>query len=543
MVDGVMAGQERSLMIARQQIELFEEEFPEAIAFACHAAFPLTLTTELVYYLRQRFFPGLDWSVAPELLLSGLCDAVGYDLYDMSLAVRGLLLDRLVKDYGELRLEELAAEMGAYIEARLQMDSPGRARGLGYPPEVTKWTALSLLNPDLDVTERIKQALAKALADCGESPQDLFRLAEFVRSHGDLLALQGFNPVTLDELEGMAQRIRSRQSLEDVPERMQAVMAAAGFPRLEVKQVESVTLVEAIEAETNELKSFSFEVVTVDDRGEEIDRRTAQANYYIETLPKGLNLEMVAIPGGTFMMGAPESERGSDDNERPQHEVTVAPFFMGKYAVTQAQWRSVVALPQIKQELDLNPAYSKGDNLPVENVSWLDAEEFCLRLSVATGRTYCLPSEAEWEYACRARTQTPFHFGDTLLSNLAKFDARHTYANSKKGLYRGQTSPVNSFMPNVFGLYNMHGNVYEWCLDRWFGSYSGAPTDGSSWLSNNGRTQRMKRVLTHQHIKRGGCWISSPRYCRAAVRSGDYPDYSSLFNGFRVVCVAPPEAP
>jgi formylglycine-generating enzyme required for sulfatase activity len=533
MVGGVMAGQARSLMIARQQIELFEEEFPEAIAFACHAAFPLTLTTELVYYLRQRFFPGLDWSVAPELLLSGLCDAVGYDLYDMSLAVRGLLLDRLVKDYGELRLNELAAEMGAYIEARLQVDSPGRARGLGYPPEVTKWTALSLLNPDLDVTGRIKQALAKALVDCGERPQDLFRLAEFVRSHGDLLALQGFNPVTLDELEGMAQQIRSRQSLEDVPERMQAVMAAAGFPRLEVKQVEAVTLVEAIEPESSGLKSFSFEVLTVDDRGEEIDRRSHQASYYTENLPEGLNLEMVAIPSGTFMMGSPQTEEQSSDSERPQHQVMVAPFFMGKYAVTQAQWRSVAALPQVKRELKLDPARFKGDDRPVERVSWLDAEEFSLRLSVATGRTYRLPSEAEWEYACRAGTQTPFHFGETITPDLANFAGNYTYAESKEGRYREETTVVGSFMPNTFGLYDMHGNVYEWCLDHWHDDrygYRVTPIDGSPWLSNDEHAPRLRR---------GGSWMINPWHCRSAYRIHRVPSNRNDIIGLRVVCVAP----
>jgi formylglycine-generating enzyme required for sulfatase activity len=315
---------------------------------------------------------------------------------------------------------------------------------------------------------------------------------------------------------------------------MQAVMAAAGFPRLEVKQVESVTLVEAIEAETNELKSFAFDVVTVNGVGTEINRRSHKVNYYTEILPEGLNLEMVAIPSGTFWMGSPNSETNTSDSEHPQHQVTVAPFFMGKYAVNQAQWRSVASLPQINQKLEPDPANFKGENRPVEQVSWLDAEEFCLRLSVATGRPYRLPSEAEWEYACRSGTQTPFHFGETITPNLANFDGNYPYAKSKKGLYREETTVVGDFTPNVFGLYDMHGNVYEWCFDHWHDSYKGAPTDGRPWLSDDENARR---------IRRGGSWLYTPRDCRSASRYPYYPSNCTYIIGFRVVCVAPPEAP
>jgi formylglycine-generating enzyme required for sulfatase activity len=141
-----------------------------------------------------------------------------------------------------------------------------------------------------------------------------------------------------------------------------------------------------------------------------------------EDLGSGIQLEMVMIPGGSFMMGSPEKEEGSDDDERPQHEVTIEPFWLGQYQVTQAQWKFVAKLPQVNRELEQDPSRFKGDNRPVEQVSWKDAVEFCDRLSKHTKRQYRLPSEAEWEYACRAGTKTPFHFGETITTDLANYN-------------------------------------------------------------------------------------------------------------------------
>ena len=147
--------------------------------------------------------------------------------------------------------------------------------------------------------------------------------------------------------------------------------------------------------------------------------------YFVEDLCNGVEFEMVLIKGGTFTMGAPEDEEDSINDERPQHEVTVPTFFMGKYPITQAQWKAVAKLPQVEKELEENPSDFKGDNRPVEQVSWYDAVEFCARLSNYTGRKYSLPSEAEWEYACRAGTTTPFHFGETITSELANYNANY----------------------------------------------------------------------------------------------------------------------
>jgi hypothetical protein len=179
--------------------------------------------------------------------------------------------------------------------------------------------------------------------------------------------------------------------------------------------------VQSLGQESDGLKSFELETVTVNHHGEIIKRETKQAQYFTETLQtlspsgKGVwDLDMVVIPGGTFMMGSSEGE--GRDSEKPQHEVTVQPFFMGKYPVTQAQWQAVASLPQVNRELKPDPSRFKGENRPVERVSWYDAKEFCDRLSRYTGKPYRLPSEAEWEYACRAGTTTPFHFGETITS-------------------------------------------------------------------------------------------------------------------------------
>ncbi|MHC5860972.1 SAV_2336 N-terminal domain-related protein [Nostoc sp.] len=268
-----------------------------------------------------------------------------------------------------------------------------------------------------------------------------------------------------------------------------------------------------------------------------INRHRQQSQYFVEELGNGVQLEMVSIPEGSFIMGAAKTEEGSSDDERPQQQVTVQTFFMGKYPVTQEQWGSVAALPQINRKFDPEPSNFKGTNRPVEQVSWYDAVEFCDRLSQHTGKTYRLPSEAEWEYACRARTTTPFHFGETIISELANYNAEYTYGAGVKGTYRGETTPVGSFeVANTFGLYDMHGNVWEWCLDDWHSNYEGAPTDGNPWFDNNNDNLYQKQESA---VLRGGSWFNFPGLCRSAYRN----DYGSRDNhdfsiGFRLVCAA-----
>ncbi|MEQ8971199.1 MAG: bifunctional serine/threonine-protein kinase/formylglycine-generating enzyme family protein [Coleofasciculus sp. C1-SOL-03] len=306
-----------------------------------------------------------------------------------------------------------------------------------------------------------------------------------------------------------------------------------GFP----DPVKSKTVQPAKTAKTLPVSAFDFEVVTVEVKsgllGKKLtlNRRTHQAYHYIETLGD-VPLEMVAIPGGTFQMGSPETEEGHKDNESPQHWVTIKPFFLGKYPITQAQWQAVAHFPKVERELDPDPSEFKGENRPVERVSWYDCVEFCARLSQYTGWNYRLPSEAEWEYACRAGTTTPFHFGETITTDLANYKGNYIYGAGVKGKYRKETTPVGSFqVANAFGLYDMHGNVWEWCLDQWHDSYEGAPSDGQAWIIDDDNDN-------HCRLLRGGSWFYNPRGCRCAARGRKTPDFRHGILGFRVVCGA-----
>jgi eukaryotic-like serine/threonine-protein kinase len=268
------------------------------------------------------------------------------------------------------------------------------------------------------------------------------------------------------------------------------------------------------------LQTFTFETVTVNAQGKITNRRNLQARYFAENLGNGVTLEMVQIPGGTFTMGSPAGEAGRFNNEGPQRQVRVPGFFMGKYPVTQAQYQAIMGT---------NPAYFKDDKRPVEQVTWDDAVEFCKKLSQKTGKTYRLPSEAEWEYACRAGTTTPFYFGETITTDLVNYHGNFPYGSAPKGVYREQTTDVGNFPPNSFGLYDMHGNIWEWCQDIYNSSYQGAPTDGSPWLS--GSDNNMKRL-------RGGSWLYMARICRSATRNVNARTNRVEDVGFRVVAVA-----
>jgi formylglycine-generating enzyme required for sulfatase activity len=260
-------------------------------------------------------------------------------------------------------------------------------------------------------------------------------------------------------------------------------------------------------------------------------RYRLSAQYFTESLSTAVSLDMVYIHGGSFLMGSLETEEGNDERESPQHSVTVPAFFMGKYPITQAQWHAVAKMPIVNQKLKANPSHFKGNgDLPVEQVSWHDAVEFCDRLSRKTQRAYRLPSEAEWEYACRAGTTTPFHFGETIEAEIANYDANRTYGDGKQGEYRSKTTPVGSFqLANRFGLYDMHGNVLEWCLDHWHENYEGVPTNGSAWIERD-REKNAARLL------RGGSWLNFPVPCRSASRHRFDAAYQVQHFGFRVVC-------
>ena len=324
----------------------------------------------------------------------------------------------------------------------------------------------------------------------------------------------------------------SQLRLQQEAERLQRQREAEAAEQLRLQQeAERLQRQREAEAEKNkssyQLKTFQFETAQINKNGTEIKRIAKSAEYFTQDLGNGVFLEMVHIPGGTFIMGSPESEEGRNSDESPQHQVTVPSFFMGKYPVTQKQWRLVAALPKVKIDLESDPSNFKGDNLPVEFVSWNHAQEFCARLSLKTNQTYRLPSEAEWEYACRGGTTTPFYFGETISTELANYHGNYTYGGGAKGEYRGKTTEVGKFPANPCGLYDMCGNVWEWCQDEWHGNYINAPTDGSAW--SNGSNNYMSL--------RGGSWLNGPRSCRSAYRYDVNRDYLLSNVGFRVVCV------
>jgi formylglycine-generating enzyme required for sulfatase activity len=292
--------------------------------------------------------------------------------------------------------------------------------------------------------------------------------------------------------------------------------------------------------------------------------------------PDPLALTLVEIAAGSFLMGSPPNEPERSEDEGPQHEVTLTSFFISQTPITQGQWRAVAQWQPLPAErwgrqLDPEPSFfqprsnpkagSFGDirfsllegetdseQRPVDNVSWLEAIEFCSRLSQRTGRHYTLPSEAQWEYACRAGTTTAFHFGATITPELANYDGTLTYADGPKGEYRMQTTPVGMFPANAWGLLDMHGNVWEWCLDHWHASYRGAPSDGSAWLNLADKNFKAatkggveKSSDEDDRLLRGGSWSFIPGNCRSAYRFHDLPGDADDDVGFRVVCL--PQGP
>jgi eukaryotic-like serine/threonine-protein kinase len=265
----------------------------------------------------------------------------------------------------------------------------------------------------------------------------------------------------------------------------------------------------SVTGSTPQLTKIQFTSVKLDSYGKIVDRPVGQAEIFTEDLGNGISLKMVKIPAGKFMMGSSANEEKRYGNEGPQHQVEVPEFYLGQTLVTQGQWQALMGK---------NPSVFKGDSkLPVDSVSWTDAMDFCQKLSQKTGRTYRLPNEAEWEYACRAGTTTSFAFGETITPAVVNYDGNYPYGKAAKGEYRQKTTVVGSFPSNLFGLYDMHGNLWEWCLDKWLDNYQNATPEDKI------------RAL------RGGSWFGHPSYCRSACRSGDGLDLRISNLGFRVV--------
>jgi uncharacterized protein (TIGR02996 family) len=260
------------------------------------------------------------------------------------------------------------------------------------------------------------------------------------------------------------------------------------------------------------------------------------------TLSNSVGMQLALIPAGLFWMGSPATEAGPSDDEGPVHEVTITrPFFLGVYPVTQGEYQRVMGNnpSHFSASGDGKDKVKKLDTqrFPVESVSWDDAVEFCRRLSElpeerAAGRAYRLPTEAEWEYSCRggALSYQTFHFGDSLSSREANCDGNDPYGQTKKGPHLERPTAVGHYQqPNGFGLFDLHGNVWEWCTD-WYGNdyYRSSPPEDPQ-----GPDSGTDRVL------RGGSWGFGGRACRSANRGYYAPEDRLLDFGFRVVLVAP----
>ena len=350
---------------------------------------------------------------------------------------------------------------------------------------------LKLRQRDLGIkTEDVEKISQPILAEAEAKYQEELKKEEAERQ-------QQQKPEKLKQLE-----LKKQPEQEDVVKISQPILAKA-----EAKYQEKLKKEEAEKSLSSiSLQVFEFDVVTLDVSGRKVKPDKSKAEYFTEDLGNGVTLDMVAIPGGKFLMGSPK-----EFFTVPQHFVTVPPFFIGKYQVTQKQWRVIAKQPKLERELNPDPSHFKGDNRPVESISWYDAVEFCARLSRKTGREYQLPSEAQWEYACRAGTTTPFHFGETITHEVV--NCKRNLAMSIIGLFVGETTEVGSFeIANAFGLYDMHGNVSELCADHWHKNYKGAPTDGSAWLSEN---------KNQSHLVRGGSWDYDAGKCRSASRLRD----------------------
>jgi formylglycine-generating enzyme required for sulfatase activity len=234
--------------------------------------------------------------------------------------------------------------------------------------------------------------------------------------------------------------------------------------------------------------------------------------------------EMVMVPAGSFTMGSPDNELNRGRFEGPQHQVTFArPFAVGKFAVTFAEWDACVADGGCNSYTPKDESWGR-DRRPAINVSWDDANAYAAWLSAKTGKTYRLPSEAEREYATRAGTTTPFWWGAVISPKQANYDGSYVYGDSPTGPYRQRTVPVDSFQPNRWGLYQVHGNVWEWTQDCWHVNYAGAPSDGSAWVFERCRYRMV----------RGGSWVAYPGDLRSAQRGRFAPDFRSNSHGFRL---------
>ncbi len=375
----------------------------------------------------------------------------------------------------------------------------------------------------------------------------------FAMLAADIIAQLGGEYTTFAERLRVAQRKdlfpRNLFSFEELEEETAQV---ARFPEIEQFTITTACI------NSVQLRVFEFETATI--QGANITKKRGSNRGYREPLASGdvearrhaspggqlapaATLEMLHIPAGRFTMGSPPDEPERHQDEGPQHQVELRDFFLSRIPITQAQWLVVAGWQPLSgeepwlRELHPDPVSKLNDaerflghERPVVNVSWAEAMEFCRRLSLRTGKHYTLPSEAQWEYACRAGTTTPFHFGETISPELANFNGNYTYREGQKGVCREQTTDAGSFPANAWGLHDMHGNVWEWCADHWHDNYNKAPADDRPWINKKAGDDSIR-------LLRGGSWDLNPGNCRSAYRNPFHPVGLHGLVGFRVCCL------
>jgi eukaryotic-like serine/threonine-protein kinase len=361
-----------------------------------------------------------------------------------------------------------------------------------------------------------------------------------------ILALEAISGKSIGDFEISGLGQVKWQNHVKVSDRFAQILSKMIDPNHELRYQDAQSALNDIVGPNPPHKKFTFETKKIQIVGNTVKyiSQTLQAEYIPFDLGNNVILEMVYIPGGTFTMGTDDQEiarlcKEYDTEwfkcESPQHQVTLQPFYIAKYPITQEQWQQVAFYPTVDIDLNPDPSYFKGAKRPVEQVSWEQAKEFCQRLNQhfninqnqPNNHKFHLTTEAQWEYACRAGTKTTFYFGETITTDLANYDGNYIYGSESKGKYREQTTEVGTFPPNAFGIYDMHGNVWEWCADDWHDNYQNAPIDGGAWIESI--------KLNNYMVVRGGSWYNDPLVCRSAGRNGFSRDGRDGFGGFRLV--------
>ncbi len=524
------------------RIQSFRDKFGDAhLYFAYHAAFPIALMPDLLYCLWANFQQDIrnenlkiPWIAVADLLLSPLCHEVGRELYELEPEMRNVLLEKLNSNprfnrNNHQRIKTLAHFLLAYIQPQLK--SPKNS--VRTIAQAQRWTALAYIDPEAAARDLALQLTQLSL----DQKTEWVRMSKLAETLAIPLREGQFEHL-LTYLEGMRDLARGHEQgaaskfdqLSTHHNRLLVAGVTLPIPEFE----ESVWTINTVKIHPPSLHPLEFERAELIKQprfmglGSQwvINRGRGQAEVFYEQLGQhSLSvLEMVQIPGGEFPMGSPKKE--GDYREKPQHLVNVDSFLLSRFPVTQVQWEAIARTDKVRIDLPPAPSRFQGKNLPVEGVTWFEAIEFCERLQLKTSRPYRLPSEAEWEYACRAGTATPFYFGETISPKVATYDSTEKYRSGPKGKFSKQTTDIGSHQAaNGFGLEDLHGNVWEWCADHWYNNYTDAPIDGTARTTHSRGSHR---------VIRGGSWIDLADICRCSYRNGVPPENKVLTIGLRV---------